>query len=99
MGGLRHRYLVTYDVSDDKRLKRVYKRLCGYGDPVQYSVFLCDLSAKQRVLMVGDLTGLIKHDEDQVLIVNLGPSEGRGGKVVETLGRVLPEMQRGAVVV
>ena len=90
---------MTYDVSDDKRLKRVYKRLCGYGDPVQYSVFLCDLSAKQRVLMVGDLTGLIKHDEDQVLIVNLGPSEGRGGKVVETLGRVLPEMQRGAVVV
>ena len=99
MGGLRHRYLVTYDVSDDKRLKRVYKRLCGYGDPVQYSVFLCDLSAKQRVLMVGDLTGLIKHDEDQVLIVNLGPSEGRGGKVVETLGRALREMQRAAVVV
>ena len=99
MGGLRHRYLVTYDVSDDKRLKKAYKCLCGYGDPVQYSVFLCDLSAKERVLMVGNFTELIKHDEDQVLIVNLGPSEGRGGKVVETLGRVLPESQRGAVVV
>lgn len=96
---MRHRYLVTYDVSDEKRLKQVYKRLCGYGDPVQYSVFFCDLSAKERVLMVGDLTGLIKQDEDQVLIVNLGPSEGRGGKVVETLGRALPEAQRGAVVV
>lgn len=96
---MRHRYLVTYDVTDDKRLKKIYKRMCGYGDPVQYSVFLCDLSAKERVLMVGDLTGLIKQDEDQVLIVNLGPVEGRGGKVVESLGRSLPEAQRGAVVV
>lgn len=96
---MRHRYLVTYDVSDDRRLKKIYKRMCGYGDPVQYSVFLCDLSAKERVLMVGELTELIKHDEDQVLIVNLGPAEGRGGKVVESIGRLLPEVQRGAVVV
>jgi CRISPR-associated protein Cas2 len=96
---VRHRYLVTYDVTDDKRLKKVYKRMCGFGDPVQYSVFLCDLSAKERVLLIGEITGLIKHDEDQVLIVNLGPAEGRGGKVVETLGRSLPVVQQGAVVV
>lgn len=96
---MRHRYLVTYDISDDKRLKKIYRRMCGYGDPVQYSVFLCDLSTRERVLLVADLTGLIKHDEDQILIVNLGPAEGRGGKVVETLGRVLPVTERGAVVV
>lgn len=99
MGRLRNRYLVTYDVTDDKRLKKIHRCMCGYGDPVQYSVFLCDLSAKERILMVGDVTELIKHDEDQVLIINLGPAEGRGGKVVETLGRSLPMAQRGAVVV
>lgn len=96
---MRHRYLVAYDVRDDKRLRRVYKCLNGYGDPVQYSVFFCDLSAKERVLLVADLTERIKRDEDQVLIVNLGPSEGRALKAVEFLGRTLDPSQRGVVVV
>ncbi|MDW8060810.1 MAG: CRISPR-associated endonuclease Cas2 [Thermomicrobium sp.] len=35
--------VLCYDVSDDERRTRLYKRLLGYGTPVQRSVFECDL--------------------------------------------------------
>jgi len=41
---MRRVYLVCYDVSDAKRLRRTHKKMCGFGDPVQYSIFRCELS-------------------------------------------------------
>lgn len=35
----RHKYLVTYDVRDPRRLAALHKRLKDWGRPVQYSVF------------------------------------------------------------
>lgn len=96
---MRNRYLVAYDISDDKRWRKVYRCMNGYGDPVQYSVFLCDLSDRERVLMVGDLLPLINQREDRVMIVNLGPAPGRAGKAIEFLGRSLPMPDRGPVIV
>ena len=43
---MRNRFLVCYDVSDSKRLARTYRKMNGFGDPAQYSVFICDLSPK-----------------------------------------------------
>ncbi|HUT57607.1 MAG TPA: CRISPR-associated endonuclease Cas2, partial [Phycisphaerae bacterium] len=40
---MRRRYLVTYDISDDKRRDLVFKTLRDRGDHVQFSVFLCEL--------------------------------------------------------
>ncbi|MBY6277254.1 MULTISPECIES: CRISPR-associated endonuclease Cas2 [Symbiobacterium] len=96
---MRNRYLVAYDISDDKRWRKVYRCMNGYGDPVQYSVFLCDLSERERVLMVGSLLSLINQREDRVMIVNLGPASGRGEKAIEFLGRSWPMPDRGPVVV
>jgi CRISPR-associated protein Cas2 len=36
---MRTSYLMCYDLSDDKRLKKVFKAMRSYGDHVQYSVF------------------------------------------------------------
>ena len=41
------RTLVSYDISDDKRRRKVCKILEGYGYRVQYSVFECDLDDKK----------------------------------------------------
>ncbi len=35
--------VVCYDISDDNRRTRLYKRMQGYGTPVQRSVFECDV--------------------------------------------------------
>lgn len=97
---MRNRYLVSYDISDPKRLRRVHRALRGYGEPLQYSVFRCDLSPSERILLLEALTPLINHREDQVMLVNLGPADGRGQETIETLGRALnAEPDRIAVIV
>ena len=98
---MRIRYIVTYDISDPKRLRRVFRTMKGYGDPLQYSVFQCDLSASERILMVEALSAIINQREDQVMLINIGPAENRGRQSVEILGRALPqgEIDRIAVIV
>mgnify|MGYP000653098870 CR=1 FL=1 len=56
----RHRYVVCYDVREPKRLRKMHHTLLGYGDPLQYSVFVCDLSAAERVLMEGPSDGWLR---------------------------------------
>ena len=84
---MRNRYLVCYDVSDPKRLERTYKKMNGFGDPVQYSVFICDLSPKERVLLEEALTGILNLKEDRVLIVDTGPTDGRGQECFTAMGK------------
>lgn len=39
--------LISYDISDNRMRRKVAKELENYGVRVQYSVFECNLSAKQ----------------------------------------------------
>jgi len=73
----------------------------GFGDAVHYSVFRCDLTPKGRVEMIAALTGLIKPDEDRVMIINLGPSEGMAEDRIEFLGfhRAEEEVEENAIIV
>ena len=96
---MRNRFLVCYDVADPKRLARTYKKMNGFGEPAQYSVFICDLSPKERVLLEQALTEILNLREDRVLIVDLGPPEGRGGKSLTTLGKARELPRRAAVIV
>lgn len=83
---MRNTYLVCYDITDDKRLRRVFKLCKNYGDHLQYSVFECDLNLTEKAQLESKLAELIKHDEDQVMFVSLGPAEGRGDRVITALG-------------
>ncbi len=41
-------YIVAcYDISDNARRTRLHELLLGYGTPVQFSVFECELDPKQ----------------------------------------------------
>jgi CRISPR-associated protein Cas2 len=73
----------------------------GFGDAVQYSVFQCDLSPAERVLLLESLTAAINHRDDSVLLIDLGPRDGRGRESVEAIGRPreVPKSDRVAVVV
>ena len=96
---MRYRYLVAYDVSNPSRLRRTRQALLGFGDPLQYSVFLCDLSDKERVLMESALSEIIQHREDRVLIVRLGPANGRNLQSIKTLGRQILPAAREVLVI
>ena len=80
-------YLVTYDISDQKRWRKVFRVMNGYGNHVQLSVFRCDLSQKQMVEMKSELTEVIHHREDQVLVVKLGPSNEKVLDEIDVIGR------------
>src|ERR1044072_8682693 len=80
---------LSYDISDAKRLRRVHRTMRGFGDALQYSVFRCDLSPAERVLLVEALTKVINHREDQIMLINLGPRDGHVQESIETLGRAL----------
>ena len=92
-------YLVTYDVSDPKRLTKTRKALLGFGDHLQLSVFRCELTARETVELRRVLSEIIHAGEDQVLVVDLGPADGRGAESIRTLGRALREIKHQATVI
>ncbi len=84
---MRQRYIVTYDIADPTRLRKVFKALKGYGEHLQLSVFRCDLTKLTLARMKAELNELIHAQDDQVLIIDVGPTEGRGEEVFESLGK------------
>lgn len=96
---MRHSYIVTYDVCDPKRLRKVYKLMLGYGDHLQLSVFRCELSHRELVELRTKLSEIILTTEDQVLFASLGRVEGRGGNAVQAIGKPYIDPERLAVVV
>jgi len=79
-------YLVCYDIADPKRLSKVIKFMKGNGIHLQYSVFLCNLTWQQLLMLKEKMSWLIDEEEDDVRIYPL-PSEnkvvvmGRGDRI------------------
>lgn len=68
----RRRYLVAYDIREDRRLRNIAACIEGYGTRIQYSVFICDLSDREKILMRRDIETLMKVPEDSVMVIDLG---------------------------
>ena len=83
----RQTFVVTYDICDPKRLRKVYKLMLGWGEHLQLSVFQCELNDRELVELRSELARIIHHMQDQVLFVDLGPSEGRGDRVITAIGK------------
>ena len=96
---MRTSYLVCYDICDDKRLRKVFNLMRGFGDHLQYSIFECQFTARDLVRCREALRDVIKHTEDQVLFVNLGPAEGRGDRVITALGKPYVNLDAPCIVV
>ena len=96
---MRNTYLVCYDISNDLRLRRVHKTMVGFGDRLQYSIFECRFSAADLARCRHALGRLIHHNEDQVLFVDLGPADGRGDRVISSIGRAYATIDTPCIIV
>ena len=90
---MRNKYLVSYDISDEKRLNRVLNKMKGYGEPIQYSVFICNLSLKEKVMMISALKEVINNREDSIIIIEIGSSDKNTNDLIELIGKIpdIPE--------
>lgn len=98
---MRAHYIVAYDIRDPARLRRVHKTLRNYGDPLQYSVFACQLSTLDQASLESELCEIIHHEKDQVMFLRLGPVR-RGDNQppgCSTLGATMADLFSGTVVI
>ena len=77
-------YLVCYDISDPKRLRKVAKICEDFGYRRQLSVFLVRVSATDFVRLRTRLYDAVNLDADQVLFI---PVCGKCAHGIDSLGR------------
>ena len=62
---------MCYDIPKDKRRKQVMKTMESFGHRVQYSVFECDLNARQLARLRRRLLKIIDRKTDNIRIYRL----------------------------
>lgn len=70
-----HTYIVAYDISDQKRWRKVFRAMKGYGTHLQLSVWQCRLDGGRRIEMAMALETLLDKSRDHLIIMDLGPAE------------------------
>ena len=93
-----HLWIVTYDVGDQKRWRRVYRVMKGRGEWLQLSVFQCRLSRRGMVELRAALAEIVNHNQDHVLFMDLGPADEVKPRV-SSLGKACEAMERRPVIV
>ena len=91
--------LVAYDITDDKRRKKVMQTCRQFGDHLQYSVYRTELDPMSRAELIQALDALINHAEDQIIFADLGPTQGRARSAITALGLKYIPPERTATIV
>ena len=63
--------IVSYDIVDDKQRTKLAKKLCNYGQRVQYSVFECSVNRQQYKEMKKEALKFINTEKDSLRIYRL----------------------------
>ena len=93
-----HLYIVSYDIGDPKRWRRVFRLMHGYGEWLQLSVFQCRLSRRRHAELIALLDGIIHHSEDHIVSLDVGPVDRIEPRVV-SLGKDFKAIVREPVIV
>lgn len=89
---MRNVYIITYDITLTKRRNKVFRKLKGRGDALQYSVFHCRLTRAELILLKQELWDILNLAEDRLVIVDLGPQDGRGELALDIWGKALEDI-------
>jgi len=93
-----HLYIVAYDIANPKRWRRVFRVMEGFGEWMQLSVFQCRLSRQRHAELIALLDGIIHHDDDHVVLMDIGPADQVTPRVV-SLGKTYSAVERAPVIV
>ncbi|MBM3203112.1 CRISPR-associated endonuclease Cas2 [Candidatus Woesearchaeota archaeon] len=68
-------WLVTYDISNNRRRTRLHKTLRAYGQPLQKSVFVCQLTTGKSRQMQRELDMFAREPTDRIHCVAIANPE------------------------
>lgn len=84
-------YVISYDITDDRRRQRMANALLDYGRRIQESVFWAELDDRLRARLCKRILGILNEMEDNVVLIPVCAGCRKG--VVE-LGRAeFPEVK------
>ena len=69
------KYLIGYDISDEKRLQKIYKRMTEFATPIQYSVFLFEGNVAHLQKGLNKVLDILNKKEDDLRVYPL-PAKG-----------------------
>lgn len=95
---MEHLYVVTYDIREPRRWRKVYQAMHSFGERLQLSVFQCRLGKERMLKMEDVLRKLVDQKEDHVVILDLGPAENVKPRV-SSIGKGFEPVERGPVIV
>ncbi len=81
--------MVCYDIRDEKRLRKVFRIMKGFGSSLQYSIFKCSLTPIKYQQLLSRIDEVIEKSEDRVMIVDLGPHEGTWVNRITFMGQTI----------
>lgn len=64
-------YLIGYDISDEKRLQKIHRRMTKYATPIQYSVFLFEGMKPELKKCLDDVLDIFNTKEDDLRVYPL----------------------------
>ena len=94
-----HAYVVVYDIASASRWRSIFRTMKGYGEWLQLSVFQCRLDPTRHAEMVAMLDQIIDHDDDHVVVLDLGVADSVAPKVISLGKRGFEPIERNVVVV
>jgi CRISPR-associated protein Cas2 len=94
-------YLLSYDISDKKRLRAMHKLALAFGRPLQFSVFACLLRREDRVRLAARVETLIDRARDRVVIIDMGGVRDRESWIppMQVFGRQQSPQEESVVIV
>lgn len=95
---MEHLYIVSYDIRNQRRWRRLFKTMRGFGCWLQLSVFQCRLDRMRILRMEAAINEIINHAEDHVLILDLGPADSVKPRV-SSIGKSFDPVSREPVIV
>lgn len=71
-------WVVAYDISDDRRRLRLHRLLRGFGEPVQKSVFVCQLDGRRKAKLEQLLEAETLETGERLDLFLIGSAEAWG---------------------
>ncbi|SNR65918.1 CRISPR-associated endonuclease Cas2 [Desulfurobacterium atlanticum] len=65
------RYLIVYDISNDRARNKISTKLKKYGKRIQYSAFEIEIASKEIERLINEMEKLIDNTTDSIFLFPL----------------------------